>query len=233
MVGGLENLSRYFEGRKISERCTEHVMFKSSPHFLPFPPRYRIFLYLSMILYPTETTYGLGVNVLDQEKLEKLYLVKGRDSAKAVSWLVRDIADIERYAEMSDVARKIAEQFLPGPLTLVLPLKSVFQYTNDYTRDTVGFRISSDSHAQALITRFMSEHDAPLSATSANISGLPTLETVGEILDQFGEQAPLISKVIDGGVRNGTPSTVVRVEGEVVEVLREGAISEEAIQGIL
>jgi L-threonylcarbamoyladenylate synthase len=186
-----------------------------------------------MILYPTETTYGLGVNVLDPEKLEKLYLVKGRDSAKAISWLVRDIADIERYAELSDTARRIAERFLPGPLTLVLPLRISVPGGYNVSRNAVGFRISSDPHAQALIARFMSEHDAPLSATSANISGLPTHESIEEILAQFGERASLISTVIDGGVRNGTPSTVVRVEGEVVEVLREGAISEEAIQGIL
>ncbi len=63
-------------------------------------------------LYPTETLYGLGVDAFDAEALRLLFKLKGRDESRAVSWLVRDIADIERYAELSPVAVKIAEQFL-------------------------------------------------------------------------------------------------------------------------
>lgn len=182
-----------------------------------------------MILYPTETTYGLGVNVFDERALEKLYLVKGRDSAKAISWLVRNIADIERYAELSAVARTIAEHFLPGPLTLVLPLKVSVACGHDVTRNTVGFRISPDPYAQELIEHFMREYDAPLSATSANISGMHTESTVPAILNQFGEQSALIRKIVDGGMRTGTPSTVVRVVGDTVEVIREGSIPTSAL----
>ncbi len=177
-----------------------------------------------MILYPTETTYGLGVNALDPEALEQLYALKGRDLTKAVSWLVRNVDDIEEYADMSPNARKIAEKFLPGPLTLVLPLRVTVAFGHDKERNAVGFRVSSDPHAQALIERFMMEYGAPLTATSANVSGEEPGESVHDILSQFGEKAAMITEVIDGGSRRGDPSTVVRVEGDEVFIVREGCI---------
>ncbi len=178
-----------------------------------------------MILYPTETTYALGVSSFDSSELKKLYQLKGRDAKKAVSWLVRNLDDIERYAVMSPVARKIAERFLPGPLTLVLPWKEGLQMREC----TIGFRISSDPLAENLIHRFMEEYGAPLTATSANLSGVKTESSPEEILKQFGMEASMITEIIDGGVRNGTSSTVVQVEGSVVEILRVGAISKELL----
>ncbi len=170
-----------------------------------------------MILYPTETTYGLGVNALDPNELEKLYRLKGRDARKAVSFLVRNLDDIECYAVMSPTAKKVAERFLPGPLTLVLPQREL-QF------ETIGFRVSSDPFAESLIKLFMEEYGAPLTATSANLSGEKSESLPEEILKQFGADAELITEVIDGGVRNGTPSTVVRIHGDSIEVIREGAI---------
>jgi L-threonylcarbamoyladenylate synthase len=186
-----------------------------------------------MILYPTETTYGIGVNPLDVTALERLYAVKGRDAKKAVSWLVRDVADIERYAVLSVTAAKIAERFLPGPLTLVLPSREPDAVGFGEMSDRVGFRVSPDPLATALIRRVMSETDAPLTATSANKSGMPTGATVADILAQFGDDVQEFSEIIDGGVRTGTPSTVVGVFGSVVEVYREGVIPSDEILGVL
>jgi L-threonylcarbamoyladenylate synthase len=185
-----------------------------------------------MILYPTETTYGLGVHALDSRELEKLYRLKGRDTAKAVSWLVRNVADIERYVEMSDTAAKIAERFLPGPLTLVLPLLQPLYHVDGTVQETIGFRISSDPIAQALIEDFMEEHDAPLTSTSANKSGMQTEAGVDAILAQFAHDAYLIERIIDDGPRLGTPSTVVRIIGDVIEILREGQITKKQLSEI-
>lgn len=177
-----------------------------------------------MILYPTETVYGLGVNALDEDEHKKLCTVKGRDERKTVSWLVRDVGDVERYGILSERAAKIAERFLPGPLTLVLPARE--SVPASFVRDdgTVSFRISSDPVAQKLIADFMGEYDAPLTCTSANLSGMPTRGMVPEILAQFGERAELIDTVIDDGPRKGVSSTVVRTVGEEVTILREGAV---------
>ncbi len=186
-----------------------------------------------MILYPTETLYALGVNALDAIEVGRLFTLKGREDSKSVSWLVRDIEDVRRFAYVGEVAAKIAARFLPGPLTLVLPVKSELPNELVGPERTVGFRISSDGMAQAIIEAFMSEYDAPLTCTSANVSGMPTLPTVGEILQQFGDQSNLIDEVHDDGVRKGLASTVVKVvDGEVI-MLREGAISEADIRAVL
>lgn len=182
-----------------------------------------------MILYPTETVYALGVDALDRDALAQLRALKGRDATKTASWLVGSIAEIERYAMLEGVAARIAERFLPGPLTLVLPVRSSIPSACTAPDGTVGFRVSSDSVASALSRQCAH----PLTCTSANLSGMPTLATVPEILAQFGECASVISRVIDDGPRSGTPSTVVRVLDDEVEIIREGAVSSQEIRAIL
>jgi L-threonylcarbamoyladenylate synthase len=186
-----------------------------------------------MILYPTETLYALGVNALDEAALMRLYTLKERDTTKASSWLVRNMEDVVKYAVVPEKAAKIAERFLPGKLTLVLEtLPSVSR--NVTAKDgTIGFRISSDPFAQKTIEEFMEKHDAPLTCTSANVSGLATLGTVGEVQQQFGAKAHLITKIVDGGPRKGLASTVVRVIGDEVTILREGDISEAQIREVV
>ena len=186
-----------------------------------------------MILYPIETIYALGVNALDEASIVKLFELKGRTEGKSVSWLVRDIVDIERWGVvMGSVAAKIAEQFLPGPLTLVLQARDSVARPLRGTEDSVSFRISPDPVAQKAIADFMVEHDAPLTCTSANVSGMTPGTTPAEILEQFvtaGRDPSVISQIIDDGPRSGEPSTVVRIIDDVVDILREGAISEDAI----
>lgn len=184
-----------------------------------------------MILYPTETLYALGVNALDESELTKLYLVKERDASKRYSWLVRNVDDIRKYAVVSPVAATIASLFLPGKLTLILPALPHIHKDIISQDGTIGFRISSDPVAQKVIEDFMETFDAPLTCTSANISGLATLGTAGEILQQFGKNAQMITKVVDDGPRKGLASTIVRVVDSEITVLREGDISEADIRG--
>lgn len=186
-----------------------------------------------MILYPTETVYGLGVNALDSDEILKVYKLKGRSAEKMVSWLVRDISDIERYVILSKQARLIAETFLPGKITLVLPVRREVVPKSVLESDSIGMRISSDKNAQKLISEFMEEHNAPLTCTSANVSGQPTLATPDEILTQFGNLASMIDTVIDDGPRLGTPTTVVKVIGDKVDIIREGEVTRDMIVGVL
>lgn len=182
-----------------------------------------------MILYPTETLYALGVNALDENELEKLYMLKGRDRSKAVTWLVRSVQDIERYAEMNETALAIASAFLPGKLTLVLPVRENVPKSFVATDGTVGFRISSDLVAQKVIAEFMDVHNAPLTCTSANISTMETQSTPAKIFEQFGERKKLMTQVVDDGIRGGRASTIVRVVDDEVMILREGDITKEEI----
>jgi L-threonylcarbamoyladenylate synthase len=152
--------------------------------------------------------------------LERLYELKGRASDKPVSWLVPSVADIERYAFVGVTATVLAREYLPGPMTLVLTLRA--EYLEYGAVDgTIGFRVSSDVVAQKVISEWYEEHDAPLTATSANCSGMETLATVDAIIEQFGERSSLITKVVDDGPRTGTLSMVVRVNAdESVTVVR-------------
>ena len=183
-----------------------------------------------MLLYPTETLYALGVNALDPNELQKLYRLKGRDSSKVASWLVRDLDDVRRYAEVSDLAAKIAELFLPGPVTLVLPTLSTVSRDIVAPDGTIGFRLSSDPMTQQIVEAFMTEYDAPLTCTSANVSGSPTLPTISEILQGFGPKAKQIDEIYDDGPRKGLASTVVRVVVDELTVLREGELIEADIR---
>lgn len=179
---------------------------------------------IKIVLYPTETVYGLGVDALDDTALEQLYKLKDRKEDKAVSWLVRDLADIEHYAELDPLSRKLVELFLPGPLTLVLRLRNEFQDKLQKDR-TIGFRISSDIIAQRVIVDFMNKYQSPLTCTSANVSGLQTKENVPEILNQLGDNKTIINSIYDDGDRSSEPSTVIQVIDGQIECLREGQYS--------
>ena len=194
-----------------------------------------MFKKIEVILYPTETVYGLGVSVFNEAAWQGLCELKGRDESQTASWLVRDVADVERYGVMSEVAAAIAERWLPGPLTLVLPARDNIEVPTITPERTIGFRISSDPCAQQLIAEYMAEHDAPLTCTSANVSGQPPLSTPAEILGQFtyaDRDISTISRTIDDGPRSGEVSTVVRVMGDTVEVLRAGSISAAKIEAV-
>lgn len=182
-----------------------------------------------VILYPTETLYALGVNALDPVALDKLYTLKGRDSEKVASWLVRGVEDIKRYAELPPKAVKIAQRFLPGSITLVLKVKDFVANEVVAPDRTIGFRVTYDPMAEKIIDAWMTEYDAPLTCTSANVSGAPTYNVPGEILQQFGEKAQMIEEIHDDGPRKGLASTVVRVVGDEVTVLREGRVTEKEI----
>jgi len=186
-----------------------------------------------IILYPTETIYALGVNAFDTEALASLYELKGRESSKSVSVLVRNIEDIGRYAYLGNKARKLAENFLPGPLTLVLKVKEDVPSTLATSDGTLGFRVSSDMVAQKVITDFMEKYKAPLTCTSANISGEDTFSRVSDILEQFGDKSRMIDKIYDDGFRSDTSSTVVKIVDEKITILRSGKISENNIRSIL
>jgi len=190
-----------------------------------------------MILYPTETVYALGVLALDEVEIAKLFQLRNRLRGNTVSWLVRDLIDIERYAHVDVVAAKIAEQFLPGPLTLVLKARDEVPCQFISSSGTIGFRISSDPITQKLILDFMSTYDAPLTCTSANVSGLPTLPTVPEILEQFRQyhqvNTPVNWSIYDDGPRAEVPSTVVEIVENEVTILREGVISSRAIMEVV
>ena len=178
-----------------------------------------------LVLYPTDTLYGLGADATNPKALARLRELKGREKKKPLSVLVPDHASISRYAHMSETARSLAARFLPGALTLVLPATD--RIPAEITLNgAIGIRIPDDPFCRALAQAF----GKPITATSANKSGRETPATVEEVICQFGPDAHEIALAIDGGSRKGNiGSTVVSVAGETPYVLREGAVSRAAL----
>jgi L-threonylcarbamoyladenylate synthase len=180
-----------------------------------------------VVVYPTDTLYGIGVNALDRSALARMRDLKGRDVKKPVSILVPNLAAIDWHAAPTAAGRELAHRYFPGALTLVLPAKAHLPEEVTFN-DAIGVRIPDDAFSAALSA--MSEY--PVTATSANLAGSSTPATVPEIMRHFGPKISEIDLFIDDGARGGdTPSTVVADINGTLRILREGAISR-AILGL-
>lgn len=177
-----------------------------------------------IILYPTETVYALGVNPFDRAAWHALCDLKGRHGDQTASWLLPTVEDIGFYGEITPAAQEYIKTYLPGPLTIVLKAKSHVPNDVQALDGTVSFRVSADPVTQAFIKEYMDIHNVPLTCTSANVHGQPTMGTPQDIASQFGDKVQLITQIIDDGPRFGRASTIVRCVGDTVTVLREGSI---------
>ena len=174
--------------------------------------------------FPTDTVYGLGAMLFDAQAIEQLYLVKGRDAAKAIAVLVGDEVALALVAgEISGVAARLAQRFWPGPLTLVVPAHPALP-GNLSPLPTVGVRMPDHPVALALLHRA-----GPLAVTSANLSGQPSAANAAEVYAQLNGRIPFI---LDGGqTPGGQPSTVVDCTGRDLVILRQGPISMRQLMG--
>ena len=168
-----------------------------------------------LVLVPTETVYGLAADDHNPAALERLYAAKGRPQDKPIALLAADVSELERHgAKLTPTARRLAEKFWPGPLTLVL----------DSPAGWIGFRIPDHPVMLALLRAW----GGVLAVTSANRSGEPPATTATAALAAL---EPFIALALDAGPANGgVPSTVVKVDGARVEILRVGAIPEEKLR---
>lgn len=177
-----------------------------------------------IVVFPTETVYGIGVNGLDKQAIEKLYKIKKRPIDKPISLLVSDMQMIEYLAkDISDIEYRIMRAFFPGPLTIILKKKEIIPDILTANKDTVGIRMPSDKIAQKLIEYVKS----PIATTSANISGNLSGTEIKDIINDFGQN---VDYYIDSGKSKiGTGSTIVEVINGIPCILRKGSITEEQI----
>jgi L-threonylcarbamoyladenylate synthase len=171
-----------------------------------------------MVAFPTESTYGLGVDALSLPALERLFALKGREPGKPPPILISDEAMLELLvARVPPRARQLMARFWPGPLTLVLPARA--DLPEPLVSDGgVGVRHSPQAMANALVAAF----GRPVTATSANLSGQPAAVEAAEVRAIFGGAL----HVLDGGRAPGAqPSTVARVADDgTLTILRAGAL---------
>lgn len=161
-----------------------------------------------LIVYPTETVYGLGADALDADAVEGVFAAKDRDRSKPVSMAVPDIETAAEYTTLTDRERAFMTEFLPGPVTVVVEAKPAVPDGLTAGRDRVGIRIPDHDVALELLT-----HTGPITATSANVSGTGSVRDPENLGARIRERAAV---VIDTGTAPGGGSTVVDVSaGEI------------------
>ena len=180
-----------------------------------------------VIIYPTETVYGIGCLAANIEGIERIAELKRSPEGTTYLILIRDAERMSRYAAtIPDLAKKLAKRFWPGPLTLVLPAKTGLHPRLVGSSGGIGMRVSANRWCQAL----MAILDDALVSTSANLSGYASAASLMELDQQVGAQADL---VIDGGILPGEASTIVDLTSDRPKLIREGAIKADEIRTLI
>ena len=181
-----------------------------------------------LVAIPTETVYGLGANGLNENAVAQIFVVKGRPQDNPLILHVADPEQMELFAhDIPKEAYKLAEQFWPGPLTMILPAKDIVPKRTTGGRDTVGIRCPDHEGTRAIIRAA----GIPVAAPSANTSGKPSTTTAEHVLhDHDGK----IEAVVDGGhSRVGVESTIVDLTEFPPRLLRPGGITPEQLLSVL
>lgn len=170
----------------------------------------------AVIVYPTDTVYGLGCDILAKKAVERIYAVKRLDREKNLSFLCSDLSHISEYARVSDHAYRVMKHLIPGPYTFVLPATRLVPRILESKRKTVGIRVPDHPITQAIIR----ELGRPIVTTSVVPAGIDLLlNDPMEIDDFFGNQVDLI---VDGGPGGLQPSSILDLTGVRVSVIRHG-----------
>lgn len=206
---------------------SKYINFKENQNYEEIKAAAEAIKQGNLVLFPTETVYGIGANALNEEAVKKIYIAKGRASDNP---LIAHIADIEMLKELvievGQIEKKLIEKFWPGPLTIVFKKKNIVPDIITGGLDTVAIRMPSNEIARKLIEY----SKCPIAAPSANISGKPSGTLVEDIIDELDGK---VEYVIDGGkVDIGVESTVVRVVDGIVHILRPGKVTVEDIESL-
>ncbi|WP_336001330.1 L-threonylcarbamoyladenylate synthase [Halorientalis halophila] len=170
-----------------------------------------------LVVYPTETVYGLGADATDPAAVERVFAAKDRDREKPVSMAVPDVETALEYTAPTAEERAFMHEFLPGPVTLLVDRTDALPDVLTAGGERVGVRVPDHEMALDLLERF-----EPITATSANVSGTGSVRELDELGDPIREAAAVL---IDGGRTPGGGSTVVDVS--TGEILRRGALADE------
>jgi len=182
----------------------------------------------NLVIFPTETVYGLGANALDTKAVDKIFEAKNRASNNPLIVHLKNKDEISKYAVINnEIEQKLIDAFMPGPFTLILEKKDIIPSNVTCGLNTVGIRVPIDETAHNLLNIL----DYPIAAPSANLSTKPSGTNVGDIVPEFEGK---VAYIIDGGdSRIGLESTVCKVIDGIPMILRPGFITKEDILGVI
>ena len=169
-----------------------------------------------VIIYPTDTVYGIGCDIFNKEALERIFLIKNDAGSKLFSFICSDLKDIARYAKVSDYAYRTMKHLLPGPYTFILPAAKEVPKKLWSKRKTVGIRVPNHQVSLSIVR----ELGHPIISTSATNRKGEVLYDPFEIKNIFNSQVDLM---LASGNIIGSPSSVIDLSEDEPEVVREGA----------
>lgn len=179
-----------------------------------------------LIVYPTDTVYGLGCDPFDETAVKRAYMVKRRPFDMPMSIVVKDLRMMEELALLDDSARILVEKFMPGPLTLIVTKKPAVPDILTASSTEIGVRIPDHPVALRIIEEF-----GPIITTSANVHSHKSPRTCQDAIEDLG---PTVSIYIDAGPAPiGRPSTIVQISEGEISLIRQGDITEEEIRAVL
>ncbi len=182
-----------------------------------------------LILFPTETVYGIGCDLFNKNAAERIYKLKMRDNRKPLAAYIDKMDKAEQIAQnIPNSFYKLAEEFLPGPLTIILSAKSIIPTIINCGLDTIAIRIPANEFMMELLKGY----EQPIAGTSANISGNPDNSDFCEALKPFEGQIELALKD-QKSIKSGIASTLISLAFDEPIILREGIITKEAIELVI
>lgn len=182
----------------------------------------------NLIIFPTETVYGIGANALSEKAVNKIFAVKTRAKNNPLIVHLKDKSEIEKYAIISNpIEQKLIDTFMPGPFTIILKKKEIIPSCVTANMDSVGIRIPIHQMAHD----FLELVNVPIAAPSANISSRPSGTKVDDIKDEFDSLVPYI--IDNGEATIGLESTVVKVINNIPTILRPGFVTYEDIFSLI
>jgi L-threonylcarbamoyladenylate synthase len=185
-----------------------------------------------LVAFPTETVYGLGADATNEKAVSRIYSVKGRPVGHPLIVHISSINKLDQWAtDIPDYAIKLAREFWPGPMTLILPRTDLAKDFITGGQNNVGLRVPAQPIALSLLKKFEDLGGHGVAAPSANRFGAVSPTTAQAVVDELGEYFDLHDLVLDGGPSSvGIESTIINCTGNNPRILRPGAITFELIQ---
>ena len=181
-----------------------------------------------IVIFPTETVYGIGTNALNEQSIKHLFEIKQRPLNKPISLLVNSMKMIEEIAtDISDIEYALMKNFFPGPLTIILKKNNIIPNIVTSNSNTVGIRMPANKIALELLNYA----NIPIATTSSNLSGNPSQTNFENTIKDFKNSADYF---INGGESEiGLASTVIQIVNNTPYILRQGSISEAEIKSFV
>ena len=178
-----------------------------------------------LVVYPTDTIYGIAADINNFQAIKKVYLAKKRSFDKPISICFHDISQLENYVSLTDEIKEILDKTLPGPYTFLLEKKDNISPLLTADTSIVGVRIPGNIVSHELTTDF------PITSTSANISDYSTPNNIVEIQKQLGNNIDVY--INQGELKNNEPSTIIDLTNEKPIIVRKGIYDEKTLNNIL